>query len=500
MKLTSILSILTLSFILGACSSSYQSSLPYDDVYYSSTDKSKDQVNKEQISATSETREVYQSGTRGEEDNFSKYPPEYSGDEAYNDADYYLEEEEFEMDDYYDYSYSSRIRRFHDPNAGLGYYDNYYTNNYYYNYDPYAYGTSIYMGYNYYDPFYYSPSLYFGYSWGWGSIGWGWGYPYYDPWYCCGPYYPYYGGYWAGYWNGYWDGYYDNYYYNSYDYNSSYYGQRGSRGLNTNGTGTKSGRTFGEKYEDAVARGSRADNSTISSQNAAAKVSGQEGTVSPRTARESINTSKPATGEAVTETAARQYRTPTGEVNTTSEREARTSPAEGKRYEKPNTSSREPAARTQPIQSEKARYSNREVYSNREKQYSKPQTYSTPEYRNARSSQEYSAPRSPATNEARTRGSVTGNNNYSRPSGTTNRSGVSTQQRTPTQRYSAPSGNNSSRSYSAPATRTPSRTISTPSPSRSSISSPSRSSGSSGSSGSSRSSGGSTGGSRGGRR
>lgn len=128
--------------------------------------------------------------------------PEYT-DSYYNDQDgktyitnnYYGDG--YNDDDYY---YAARIRRFHNPYAGFGYY------------------SPAYSGF-YGDPFYSSGfSIGIGYSWGWGatSIYSSWydpfWYPYtsyysfYNPWY--NPWYsPYYNGYRHGYWNGYNDGY-----------------------------------------------------------------------------------------------------------------------------------------------------------------------------------------------------------------------------------------------------------------------------------------------------
>ena len=56
--------------------------------------------------------------------------------------------------DYYDYSFSSRIRRFHRPMYYSGYYGGIYTDYYWYNNDPYYWGTSIYYGYNWQYPYY----------------------------------------------------------------------------------------------------------------------------------------------------------------------------------------------------------------------------------------------------------------------------------------------------------------------------------------------------------
>ena len=65
-------------------------------------------------------------------------------------------------DDYYDYSFSSRIRRFHRPMYYSNYYGGLYTDYYWYNNDPFYCGTSIYYGYNWNSPYYsyYSPYYY----------------------------------------------------------------------------------------------------------------------------------------------------------------------------------------------------------------------------------------------------------------------------------------------------------------------------------------------------
>ncbi|MDP6909264.1 MAG: hypothetical protein QF371_07155, partial [Flavobacteriales bacterium] len=153
-----------------------------------------------------------------------------------------------------DFGYAARINRFHRPIYGYNYYDSYYTNMYWYTYDPYYYGTSIYM--NSWNP-------YFGYSWSpwysnWGwTYGWGWNSPFYTPACYNGWNYGYGGGYWNGYNHGYWNGFNDGLayggYYNTYDGNSGiYYGHRGSSG--TSGTGYRSS-TFAEKYNNAAVIG-----------------------------------------------------------------------------------------------------------------------------------------------------------------------------------------------------------------------------------------------------
>lgn len=167
--------------------------------------------------------------------------------------------------EYYDYEYSSRIRRFHRPYGGYGYYDNCYTNYYWYDYNPYNYGVSVYTSYGWWYPRPWGWNVGWSWggfytSWGWNTMGWGWNRPY--GWYGSS--------YWAGYNHGYNDGFYAGNYYNSYDRNSYYYGHRGntSSGYSGYGKGTRpSGssvaginsiprtaapKTFGEKYETAV--------------------------------------------------------------------------------------------------------------------------------------------------------------------------------------------------------------------------------------------------------
>ncbi|MCX6256890.1 MAG: hypothetical protein NTW49_03185 [Bacteroidia bacterium] len=144
-------------------------------------------------------------------DNNQPYTEQYqdSSGNTYITNNYYGD---YNPDDYYNYEYTARLRRFHDPYIGCGYYDNYYTNLYWYTYDPWDWGCSLYLGYSWWYP-------------GWSlGFGFGWGYPYWG----YGPY---------SYWNGYYGGYYNpyDYYYNSYDGTNYYhYGHRGNSVTNGN--------------------------------------------------------------------------------------------------------------------------------------------------------------------------------------------------------------------------------------------------------------------------
>ncbi|MFL5751996.1 MAG: hypothetical protein ACJ76F_01210 [Bacteroidia bacterium] len=179
----------------------------------------------------------------------------------------YYKDKDFNYDDYYDNEYASRVKRFHSPMYGVGYYDTYYTNSYFYNQNPYQYGVSIYNGYNFW-PSYNNYSYVSNYNWG-GYYGCGSNYNYnpytgyYGPGYgsgygymnsgfgysnfgnnWCGNnwnnpyggfgYNPYSMGYGNGFNNGFNSGYYSAYS-NHYDHNSSvYYGPRASHSGNNN--------------------------------------------------------------------------------------------------------------------------------------------------------------------------------------------------------------------------------------------------------------------------
>ncbi len=124
-----------------------------------------------------------------------------------DDANPYYKDREFKYDDYYDYEYATRVKRFNNNINGLSYYDNYYTNSYWYNQNPYNYGVSVYNGYSWwgssYNNYSYNPSVNFYNSWGWG---------YGNQFNCYNGYNPYMSAYAQGYNNGFNNGMWGNYY------------------------------------------------------------------------------------------------------------------------------------------------------------------------------------------------------------------------------------------------------------------------------------------------
>jgi hypothetical protein len=193
-----------------------------------------------------------------------KAAEELAAQKAKDDANPAYKDPQYSKDDYYDYQYASRIRRFNNNVSGLGYYDNWYTNYYWYNQNPSMYGTSIYSSYNYWGSGYGYNPYGGGMSYNYGYPNYGYGNPYsygYNS-----PYNSYGNGYMNGYNNGFYNGfygypygynsfgynpygynpYYNSYpsnnswgYYNSYDANSSYSKTYAPRGSHDGGNGSR---------------------------------------------------------------------------------------------------------------------------------------------------------------------------------------------------------------------------------------------------------------------
>ncbi len=255
------------SLVLGACSTS-KLATTNDDVYANPAEEKREN---ERLAAEKK---------KAKEEADRKKAEEVAAQKAKDDADPKYKSPDYNKDDYYDYEYAARLKRFGGYNGGIGYYDNWYTNSYYYNNNPNMYGVSIYSSYNYwgnsnysyggYHPYNnyssgYMNGYYNGYNNGYmnGMYGYnpygGYGYnPYggygYNPY---GGYNPYaYGGYgynpYYGYGNG-WG------YFNQFDVNSGYkkatYGPRGSadggNGLRMSNPG-KSADSYAAKYIQEV--------------------------------------------------------------------------------------------------------------------------------------------------------------------------------------------------------------------------------------------------------
>lgn len=390
---------------LGACTTGYQSAAVHDDIYYSQSTAQKlaeeapqANVQSVQIQAQDESRPAA-AYTDNYAEEKQQYQQDYQDYENQEDTLYYEEEDSqvtynnFYLENYYhDYYYSSRIRRFHHHHPSFGYYDPFYTNMYWYNYDPHYFGMSIYMGYDpFFSPGYYSwgyrpwGGAHYGYAWGYGSLYGGWG----------GNYYGYGGGYHHGYYD-YGYGYRSPYYYDDvqqYVYTArrpseSTYGF-GTRepGRYVAGTQNKSGldqsirsgrfetpggrtaRTPGNNVNGAVAGGRRGAVTEPSETPRISKVpvnQAREGSATqrPYSAREGEGENKPAKYQ--------PRRTPQDYSNPQRAQAGEKTP----RYERPQQHQRP------------QRSGGTQVDPN----YTRPRTYTSPSQQQPRSSQEYRRP------------------------------------------------------------------------------------------------------------
>ncbi len=277
--------ILALLILASPSVSGQGNSKENDDIYFNRKDRVYEQN-------SNSSQDVPFEDYSGNQDDYYRTDTQVSSDgTTIINNNYYGNDYSFNNDDYYDYAYASRIRRFHNYAPGFGYYDPFYTNMYWYNYDPFFYGTSIYMTYSWWNP---RPWWGVGFGWGWGSCGFGtfynpwawnswgwgggwnsWGYPgfgyygmaYMNPW--NNPWNAYNQGYYHGFYNGYNQGVFaSNNYFNSYDANSYYYGPRNSStGASSSGLPSRNNpRPLSEKYQ--LAYGKQAVNSKFVNQNA----------------------------------------------------------------------------------------------------------------------------------------------------------------------------------------------------------------------------------------
>jgi hypothetical protein len=161
---------------LTACTSGFQASSTlsaYDDIYYSAND-----IPRSSARVTEQSNNQYSSPT--ESNDYVK--DDYALEEPIEQNNYTnpAEPEEFRFDDHHDYEYAARLRRFHGPTLGMGmgYYDPFFVDPFFYNRNPAFIGGSI------YDPFYnpwggWNVGIGVGVGFGWGG---GFGYNPYNPW------------------------------------------------------------------------------------------------------------------------------------------------------------------------------------------------------------------------------------------------------------------------------------------------------------------------------
>ena len=143
--------------IFSSCNASLLS-VSYDDVYSDSDDEEylqPEPVKKEKSLAYQDP--AYKKKTESYREAVNANTAANNQSEIDNSQDASTEEySQFDEDDYYDYAYSARIRRFYGPVIYSDYYADYYTNMYWYTHDPLYWGTSIYWGYCWWYPSFYA--------------------------------------------------------------------------------------------------------------------------------------------------------------------------------------------------------------------------------------------------------------------------------------------------------------------------------------------------------
>ncbi len=487
--------IFILGFILSGSFAQQNKDAVYgDDVYFTASKNKKKDNNKKQSETITESSDSVQ----------QVVDPDSSSSVSPKSSTLY--------DDYNDYAYSARIKRFHNPEEDVTYFNDTYTDpaNYDSNYQE---GTSSPDVNVYVDAGYgscYGPSMSFGFGWGYDpwywSSGWGWGYPYYNSWYWgynswwYNPYSYYWSPYSYGYWNGYYAGYYDGYYGNPYGWNNwdyqygsnTYYGRRmtvtssGGNNLNTRNTEVKpntptgqDGRSVTQTKNERAPETRPMNERTVVNNDVTSKKTNPVPAVE-RTTSTKVN--PPATQQ-------RYQYTPTQKEN---------QPSSTKTTSQYTRQQQQPSPKyIKPEQSRSTQTTTR------------TQSYTSPTYRQPKSSQEYLSPRTQPSRTSMQQQTRSGQPTTTRPPATqTQRQNVvpSTINRqspgstgnqiktnnSPTRNYtpSRTTPTTRSNSYSTPSrsnsSPTPSRSNNYSSPSRSSspsYSAPSRSSGSSGSGG-----------------
>ncbi len=481
------------ALILSACSTTYYSSVPYDDVYYQGQTTAR---NHQATDPEYSEVEVYE----------GQYDQQYP-EEEYQEEQEYVENPDYynDFDFYYNYLFSSRLRRFHRPYYSFGYYNNYYTNMYWYEMNPYMWGSSIYLNTNWMMPYEYagwSGNFFGSLAWGFGGFNMGW--PYY------GSGWPYYGGYggWPHYGYGFY-GYnyyspfynYHGYYYNSRDSYSHYYQHRPNRGRNYNRP-NRASNTFGDMYESRVYasrkdRTNQGDNrpNTRDTKSFTNKSSLSVGTPNTGRNRSNMELTNGSSGG----TFSRPYSRLNNANGSTNVQEKVVNSS--KTYTKPQSTRNSTTIRT----NSRNNPNNKTVrsYNNATLKYSKPNTYKSPNSRSSSSSRQYGTPQkytNPGTRSSTPSSSRSSNNvikslkrvitspsrsskSYSSPSRSSGNPISISRSSSGDRSISTPS-RSSSKSYSSPS-RSSSRSYSSPSRSSSSVS---RSSGTTRSSSSSSSS------------
>src|SRR5262245_32611644 len=110
--------------VLSACSTTNQT--VNDDLYYNKNTAPATVTKPSPQRAPNESEQVDSQPSTSQDQSSDQSS---NSNQATNTKPYYND------DDYYDYAYTARMRRFYSPMPGYAYYDPYYTNTYWYDYN-----------------------------------------------------------------------------------------------------------------------------------------------------------------------------------------------------------------------------------------------------------------------------------------------------------------------------------------------------------------------------
>ena len=126
MKRIQIILTFTALFAAASCSPTRNVSSTPDDVYYSERDQ---QHEPQPAAASAPPADYSRDYSNYNPDNNTNNSQTPSSTEQYTDdkGNTYVTNNYYNDDDYYDYEYSARLRRYYTPAVGYGYYDPFYT-------------------------------------------------------------------------------------------------------------------------------------------------------------------------------------------------------------------------------------------------------------------------------------------------------------------------------------------------------------------------------------
>ena len=125
-NVTRLVGMLSIISLLASCSASYDAAAYEDDAYYNPYREKRLEKKKAKLEAKLAKTNAQTKSYKGDVTESTK--PKVAAPITDENGDQYQGNT---SDDYYDYSYSAKIRRFYHDNDSLSYFDDYYTDSYF---------------------------------------------------------------------------------------------------------------------------------------------------------------------------------------------------------------------------------------------------------------------------------------------------------------------------------------------------------------------------------